>query len=350
MPIIAERSLRKAMRERSFERVYYFVGDNDFLKESTLRELVVAVYGSSSAPVGPDVLRGPELSAEALDTALNTPPLFAESRVVVVRDVQALRKEPRELLRRYLLRPAGDTVLVLLAPPGEKPDRSLVDASSAVAFESLASERVPRWIAHHAATVMRAEITPEAAELLHAAVGDDLPQLAAELDKLSSFTGGSVITADAVSAVVGSRREESVGSLLDAVAARDAARGVELVGRILAQPRTTLVSVIMALATQTVAMAWGRAALDAGLSPRSLEREYFALLRECKAYPGRPWGEAVSCWSRFVSGWSSRALDEALRQLLATDAAAKETRVTSDQQLLTTLVLALCAADRRAAA
>ena len=97
-------------------------------------------------------------------------------------------------------------------------------------------------------------------------------------------------------------------------------------------------------------MAWGRAALDAGLSPRALEREYFALLRECKAYPGRPWGEAVSCWSRFVSGWSSRALDEALRQLLAADAAAKETRVTSDQQLLTTLVLALCVADRRAAA
>ncbi|HSA55276.1 MAG TPA: DNA polymerase III subunit delta [Gemmatimonadaceae bacterium] len=338
------------MRERSFERVYYFVGDNDFLKESTLREFVAAVNGSSVASLGPDILRGAEASAEALDTALNTPPLFAESRVVVLRDVQGLRKEPRELLRRYLAHPAADTVLVLLSPAGEKPDRSLIDASSTVEFESLAPDRIPRWIAHHASTVTRAEITPDAAELLHTAVGDDLPQLAAELDKLASFTGGSVITAEAVSAVVGIRREESLGSLLDAVAARDAARGLDLAGRILAQPKTTLVSVIMALATQTVAMAWGRAALDGGLSPRALEREYFTLLRECKVYPGRPWGEAVTGWSRFVPGWSSRALDEALRRILAADAAAKETRVTSDQQVLTTLVLTLCAADRRAAA
>ena len=75
--MIAERALRKAMREKSFERVYYFFGDNEFLKESTLREFVAAAVGSRMTSVGPDVLRGSELHAEALDTALNTPPLFA---------------------------------------------------------------------------------------------------------------------------------------------------------------------------------------------------------------------------------------------------------------------------------
>lgn len=350
MPIIAERALRKAMRERSFERVYYFVGDNDFLKESALRELVAAASGHANASIGPDVLRGGELHGEALDTALNTPPLFAESRVVVLRDVQAMRKEARETLRRYLAAPANDTVLVLLSAAGEKPDPSLVDASSTVEFASLTPDRIPRWIAHHAATVTGAEIAPDAAELLHTAVGDDLPQLAAELDKLSSYSGGATITAEAVSAVVGIHREESVGTLLDAVAARDAAQAVSLAGRVLAQPKTTLVSVIMALATQTVAMAWGRAALDSGLSPRAVGREYYTLMKECKVYPGRPWGEAVSCWTRFVSGWSAHALDRALRDLLAADTAAKETRVASDQQLLTTLVLTLCASGQRAAA
>lgn len=350
MPIIAERALRKAMRETSFERVYYFVGDNEFLKESTLRELIAAASGNPSASIGPDVLRGAELHAEALDTALNTPPLFAESRLVVLRDVHAMRKEAREMLRRYVAAPATDTVLVLLSPAGEKPDQSLVAASSTVEFASLGPERVPRWIAHHATTVTSADITPDAADLLHAAVGDDLPQLAAELDKLASFTGGKTITADAVSTVVGIHREESVGTLLDAVAARNAAQAVSLVGRILAQPKTTLVSIIMALSTQTVALAWGRAALDGGVSPRALGREYFTLMKECKVYPGRPWGEAVSSWTRFVSDWSAQALDEALHHLLVADTAAKETRVASDQQLLISLVLILCASGHRAAA
>ena len=168
--------------------------------------------------------------------------------------------------------------------------------------------------------------------------------------QLASFAGGSTITAEAVSTVVGIHREESVGSLLDAVASRNAAQAVALVGRVLAQPKTTLVSVVMSLATQTVAMAWGRAALDRGLSPRALGREYFTLLKECKVYPGRPWGEAVSSWTRFVPTWSAQALEEALRLLLVADTAAKETRVASDQQLLTTLVLTLCASGHRAAA
>lgn len=350
MPIIDERTLRRALRENSFERVYYFAGENDFLKESTLRELIAAATGNASASIGPELLRGGELHGEALDTALNTPPLFAETRVVVIRDAQALRKEARETLRRYLADPAADTVLVLASPAEAKPEPWLVDASSTVVFAPLPSERIPRWIAHHATTVTKAGINPDAAELLHTAVGDDLPQLAAELDKLSSYTGGATITAEAVSAVVGVHREESVSTLLDAVAARDAAQAASLVGRVLAQPRTTLVSVIMALATQTVALAWGRAALDRGVSPRSLGREYFALMKECKVYPGRPWGEAVSCWTRTVADWSAPALDEALWHLLAADTAAKETRVASDQQLLTTLVLALCVSGHRAAA
>ena len=47
--------------------------------------------------------------------------------------------------------------------------------------------------------------------------------------------------------------------------------------------------------------------------------------------------------------WTAAELDAALAALLAADAALKETRLSSDEQLLTTLVLALCAPARRAA-
>jgi DNA polymerase-3 subunit delta len=76
-----------------------------------------------------------------------------------------------------------------------------------------------------------------------------------------------------------------------------------------------------------------------------------ALLKESGAFPGRPWGEAVTAWTRNTDRWTAAELDTALTALLAADVALKDTRLSSDEQMLTTLVLTLCGAapSRRAA-
>jgi len=102
------------MRDRSFERVYYFKGDDDFLKESTSRELMDAVLDPATRDFNLEVLRGDEATAEGLDTAVSTPPMFAERRMVVVREVSDLRKDVRAALDRYLKQPAPDVVLLLV--------------------------------------------------------------------------------------------------------------------------------------------------------------------------------------------------------------------------------------------
>ena len=73
--------------------------------------------------------------------------------------------------------------------------------------------------------------------------------------------------------------------------------------------------------------------------------------KETGAFPGRPWGEAVGAWAKHTDRWSAAQLDAALSALLAADVALKETRLSSEEQLLTSLVLTLCGvgASRRAA-
>ncbi|HEX6315001.1 MAG TPA: DNA polymerase III subunit delta [Gemmatimonadaceae bacterium] len=350
MAMAVERALRKAMRDRSFERVYYFRGDDDFLKDHTARELIAAVVDPSTRDFNLEIVRGDETSAEALDTALSTPPMFAERRMVVIRDVQALRKDARAALAGYLARPAADTVLLLVEPAGEKVDSALASASFVVDFAPLSDERVPGWIAHHVASSLGAEITEPAALVLHEAVGSDLAALAAELDKLASYAGGGRIDEDAVRAVVGVRSGESLPDLLDAVAARDGARAARLVPAVLAQPKSNAVNVIMALATQMAAIAWGRAARDRNVPPAGVDAGYWSLLKSGKAFPGRTWREAVTCWSRATQRWTTPELAAALDQLLAADIAAKDARVSSEEQLLTSLVLSLCAPAGRMAA
>ena len=183
-------------------------------------------------------------------------------------------------------------------------------------------------------------------------VGNDLHHLAAEIDKLASYMEGKgdEIGEDAVAAVVGVRRGETQADLLDAVADRNVTRSLELIPHILGQPKSTGVSIVMALTTQMLAISWGRAKLDEGLSKGRLGQEYFNLLKESGAYTGRPWGSAVSVWTRAAERLTREGLEHALDVLLEADVALKESRVSSDEQLLATVVLSLCAADDRSAA
>ena len=350
MASAGERALHAALKKRAFDPVYFFFGEDDYLKDARTRELVDTASDPATRDFNVELRRGNDLDAETLDSLLSMPPMLAERRVVVVRDVDKLKKDARTLLLRYLDRPASDTVLLLVAPAGAKADKPLTERSTAVEFAPLTGDRLPKWIAYHAETVLERPITPDAVALLVEAVGADLSQLAVELEKLASYADGT-IDERAVAAVVGVRRGESLGALLDAVGAKDAAAALDLIAGVLQQPKTSAVTIVMGLTTQTLAIAYGAAARANGTPARALFNEYMTLLKESGAFPGRPWGEAVTAWTRNTDRWSVSDLDAALAALLLADAALKETRLSSDEQLLTSLVLTLCGTgtSRRAA-
>ncbi len=344
-----ERAFRKALEAKAFAGAYCIYGEDDFRKEKAVRELMGAAVEEGTRDFNLDVRQGAELDAETIGTLLSTPPMMAERRVLVVRDAAALKKDAKGWLDGYLARGsprggAADVVLVLLYASGGKPDKSILARTEAVDFAPLSWERLPRWIAHHASTELGVSVTDSAADLLQQAVGNDLAALAAELDKLASYTRGEEIDEGAVTAVVGVRRGETLADFLDLVGRRDASRALALVPHILTQPKVNGVTVVMALTTQMLALAWGDAALARGLSPSRLQGEYFNFLKSGGgAYTGRPWGDAVRAWAAAVRNWDAASLDAALEALLAADIALKDTRVSSDEQTLANVVLALCA-------
>ena len=341
MASVGEKALHAALKKREFGSVYYFYGDDDYLKDLRVREFVDTAVDPSTRDFNLEQRRGADLDAESLDSLLSTPPLLAERRVVVIREPEKLKKDARKLLDGYLARPASDTVLLLVSPSGAKADRGIDERSTSVEFPPLTGDRVPKWVAYQAETVLGRTITSGAITLLIEAVGADLPQLAMELEKLASYSAGEIDEA-AVADVVGVRRGESLGDLLDAVAARDAANALRLLGGVLQQPKMNVVLVGMHLTTQTLALAYAEAARARGVPARALYNELMTLLKETGAFPGRPWGEAVNAWSRYSERWSAPDLDAALTALLLADEAFKETKVSSDEQLLTSLILALC--------
>lgn len=348
----ALRVVQAALQSRVFAPVYYLHGDDDYLKDAAIRDLLAAAIDPATRDFNCEIRRGGEIDAQTLGSLLNTPPMLADRRAVVLRDVGALKKAARLQLDAYLKRPAGDTLLVITSPAGAKADAAISGKAESLDFAPLSPDRVRKWITHHANATLGVDIEDDAVNLLHQAVGNDLQALSGELDKCASYAlgahpagegGRACIDAETVSAVVGVRRGETVTDLLDAVARHDAAAAITLIGGVLSQPKVTAVQVVMNLSTQTFALAFGRARRDAGVPTSRLASEYFAFLKETGGFPGRPWGEAASAWTKVTDQWSADGCQRALAMLLDADIALKETTVSNAEQTLTSLVLGMCA-------
>ena len=339
------KALHTAVQQNRYAPAYYLHGEEEFRKEEALRYLVDHAVDAATRDFNLDQRRGSALDGESLGSLLAMPPMMAERRVVVIRDITGLRKDARAALEKYLKSPATDLLLLLTAPADAKTDKTMESLAAAVEFEAMSGAQVPKWITGRAER-LGLTIAPAAVELLYDAVGSDLPQLAMELEKLAAYANGSEIDEAAVSAVVGITREETLGHLLDAIAMREAARAVQLIPGVLQQPKVTAVWVVMTLTTQMLALAIGKArGARSGF-------DYINILKSGGSnLVGRTWGEATASWSRATAKWTPADLDHALQVLLQADLALKSSRVSSEDQVLASAVLSICggAAHRNAA-
>src|SRR5262245_30671573 len=212
-PTADAKSLRAAIKAGTFAPAYYLYGEDDYVKHEDLRRLIESAVDPATRDFNFETLRGPDLDAETIGSTVSTPPMMADRRVVVIRDVAGLKKDARAMLDKCLKRPAPDLLLVLVATSESKPDKGLIAATTAIEFAPLKGDRIPRWIAYYVEHDLQASITEGAITLLQEAVGTELAQLKIELDKLVTFTGGAAINEAAVAAVVGVRPGETMGNL-----------------------------------------------------------------------------------------------------------------------------------------
>lgn len=206
---------------------FYLHGDDEFRKEEAVRALIEAHLDPSTADFNLDPLRGSEVSPETLASVLATPPMMAEWRVVVLREVEGLASSKHA--RETLLAVAGDPppglclIMSCTVPNGStaKFYRELARAARAVGFRALSEADVPGWIIARAREVNGVEVDVEAAQGLGAAIGSYLGVLAMELDKLAAFVGERArITLEDVEAAGTSLPEQNRWTWLDLVAER----------------------------------------------------------------------------------------------------------------------------------
>jgi DNA polymerase III subunit delta len=342
-------ALLRNLKKGAPDPVYLLHGDEDALKDEAVRALLDAAVDPPARDFNIDTRFAADLDAEALHALVNTPPMLATRRAVVLRGVDWLGKRKskvRDELIRYLGAPNPTTVLVLVA--GAEADPELGRGATVVTLDPLAPERVPRWISHHAAQ-LRLALAPDAVELLVAAVGNDLSALARELEKLAALAGDRTVTAADVTALVGVRRGETVHDLVEAALERQVARAAQLVEPVLEQAGMSGVKILTLIGTHLVGTALARAERDRGTSGARLEDTVFRQMLAARPYGLRGYKEEAARWVRWSERWTAAELSAALRAALAADRALKGTTVTDDGGIVTQLLLGFAVTRREAA-
>jgi DNA polymerase-3 subunit delta len=313
---------------RPARAVFFLHGAEEHLREVAVHQVVDGFLEPSTRDFNFDQLRGPDVTPEQVASLLATPPMMAEHRVIVIREMQGLSQRAREAVEAAVEAPPPGLVLVITGqiPRDSKAKfySTLERNSAAVEFPALDANDLPGWLMERAREEHGRELELDAARALAVAIGPQLGVLASELDKLSSFCQDRTeITLEDVRAVGGYVPRVDRWGWFDAVGERRCEEALRLLPELLESGESAVGLVIGIggqLARIGLAVAGGKEALDRELNARQ------------RWLAGRI--------SAAATKWTMDELDDAMAELLRTDRLLK-TASLSDRQAMEELLMRL---------
>ncbi|MDB4948782.1 MAG: polymerase delta subunit [Gemmatimonadetes bacterium] len=333
MPPISQQALARALRDRSQGSVFFFHGDEEYLREALVDRAVAAYLDPTTRDFNFDQLRGADASADALASLLATPPMMAEWRVVVLREAQGLSVKAREVLEAVVSAPEPGLALVVTATIPSASKARFYDnlQKKALSVECAAMDplEAPGWVIDLAQREHGVEVEVDAARALVAGIGVDLGTLSSEVEKLIAYAGDrKTVTLEDVKAVGGTLPKQDRWAWFDLVAERRFAEALAALPVLVDQGESG-VSLVIGMGSQllrvALVVAGGQAALERELKPfqRWMAKRIVPTARR----------------------WTLPEIDAALEDLLRTDRLLKSASL-NDRQALEELLLRMWGAMR----
>jgi DNA polymerase-3 subunit delta len=319
---------------------FFLFGDDSFRKEETGRALVDWHLDPGTKDFNLDPLRGTEVSVEDLASVLATPPMMAEWRVVILREVEGLAPSPkaRTALLKTVEKPPPGLALIMLAsvPSGSKAKfyGELKRKARSVEFPEVGPNDVPGWLVAWVSSRHGVEMKEDAARALGGAVGTDLGVLAQEVEKLSSMVDeGEPITVEVVRRSGMSIPTQDRWEWFDLVGTRNFEKAMRTLPVLLGQGESG-VYLSMGLATHLLRLGLVRTG-----GQRALEETLVTMAPRARSWVAQK-------HHRQAKGWSEAGLQRALIGLRRMDRLLKSSAL-SEAHVLEEWLLNLMAQEGR---
>ncbi|EGJ77450.1 MULTISPECIES: DNA polymerase III subunit delta [Streptomyces] len=285
------------------------VGQEELLIDRAVRQVVLA---ARAADADTDVR---ELTPEQLQPGglaeLTSPSLFAERKVLVVRNAQDLSADAVKEVKGYLPAPVDEVALVLCHAGGAK-GKGLLDAARKAGAREVPCPKMTKpadrlaFVRNEFRTTGRSA-TPEACQTLVDAIGSDLRELAAAVSQLTADVEGTIDEA-IVGRYYTGRAETSSFTVADRAVEGRAAEALEALRWSLS---TGVAPVMITSALAQGVRAIGKLSSARGGRPADLAREL--------GMP--PW--KIDRVRQQMRGWTPDGVSIALRAVAEADAGVK---------------------------
>ncbi len=218
------KELLNQLKQGELDNLYLLYGDEDFLIEKALQEIVTRVVDPNFKDFNFDLIEGDKsIKAGTIRDLANTPPLMTECRLVIAKEVDKLPIDEQRILSAYLASLPSTTCLVLTAQGMDKRTRlfsALKKKGQVIKFDPLNSRQLPSWIKEEVRRLKK-KIDNEAIHYLAEAIGNNLRQLHTEIEKLASYIGDrEKMEIEDVKSAVDISRGYLIFDLLDALGER----------------------------------------------------------------------------------------------------------------------------------
>lgn len=204
---MTQNELKEKIKSADVDGAFLFAGEEDYLKRHYIGELrKLLVPDEGLAPFVHFVFDGAEIDADAVLSAVRTPSMFRESKLVEWHNVdfEGMKESALkafEALAEEIREEKGNTVVFTAAAEGldtgteKRPSKLMTRLSKALAvvpFYHSTDAALVSWIRRHFAAKGLAH-TPTLPQALLSRVGHDMDTLKNEIEKLSDYAGANAL-------------------------------------------------------------------------------------------------------------------------------------------------------------
>jgi len=201
--------LEKSLKSGKIPTICYLFGEESFLVDRAVGKMLDLAIDPSLKDFNFNVFYGAESKGVDILDAAQTLPMFAERRVVLVKRAEALKAEALEILLPYIQNPAETTCLLFSSSKIDQRKKFFLEFKKhgvLVEYKKLYENKLNDFIQGEAMAQGK-QIDSSAAGLLSALIGNNLQELASQIEKLVVFSGAkNRITLDDVKTISSSSK------------------------------------------------------------------------------------------------------------------------------------------------
>ena len=229
--------LIKSVKQGKLLPLYLFFGEEEFLIQESVDLIISKAIDPGARDFNFNMVYCKGSSGNEIVNLAQTFPFMSERRLVIAKEIEALKAADLEELVSYLKSPSPTTCLVMIANQPRFDKKSVtapVEANGAVVrFYSILDREVLAWIENWARQ-RGLSIQRDAAQYVWQVLGNDLQAITNELQKATIYIKDRKnITLEDVKVVVGDFRDYTTFDLADALGKKSREKAFLILSRLI---------------------------------------------------------------------------------------------------------------------